>query len=50
MKGLVTYGYSLRQIGLHWVVFLLVAYQWFTGDDIPHVPNKRAGGQGDAQK
>jgi cytochrome b561 len=24
-------GYSLRQIALHWVVFLLVAYQWFTG-------------------
>ncbi len=27
-----TNGYSARQIGLHWIVFLLVAYQWFTGD------------------
>ena len=25
-------GYSARQIGLHWLVFALVAYQWFTGD------------------
>ena len=28
----VSIGYSVRQIGLHWLVFLLVAYQWFTGD------------------
>ena len=28
----VSIGYSARQIGLHWLVFLLVAYQWFTGD------------------
>ena len=27
-------GYSVRQIGLHWLVFVLVAYQWFTGDDM----------------
>jgi cytochrome b561 len=32
--GVLTKGYSLRQIGLHWVVFVLVAYQWFTGDDM----------------
>lgn len=25
-------GYSARQIGLHWLVFVLAAYQWFTGD------------------
>ncbi len=29
---MVTSGYSARQIGLHWLVFVLVAYQWFTGD------------------
>ena len=25
-------GYSLRQIALHWLVALLVVYQWFTGN------------------
>ena len=44
MKGLVTYGYSLRQIGLHWVVFLLVAYQWFTGDDMADLFEAAHGG------
>ncbi|RBP15482.1 cytochrome b561 [Roseiarcus fermentans] len=28
----VSSGYSFRQIALHWLVFVLVAYQWFTGD------------------
>lgn len=44
MKGLVTYGYSLRQIGLHWVVFLLVAYQWFTGDNMADLFEAAHGG------
>ncbi len=29
---MVAKGYSVRQIGLHWLVFALVAYQWLTGN------------------
>ena len=28
MMARTSIGYSARQIGLHWLVFLLVAYQW----------------------
>lgn len=31
---MVSEGYSARQIALHWIVFVLVAFQWFTGDDM----------------
>jgi cytochrome b561 len=31
---MVSKGYSARQIALHWVVFALVAFQWFTGGDM----------------
>ena len=40
----VTNGYSARQIGLHWLVFLLVAYQWFTGDDMSDLFEAAHGG------
>jgi cytochrome b561 len=29
---MVSIGYSVRQIALHWLVFVLVAFQFFTGD------------------
>ncbi len=31
---MVSVGYSARQIALHWVVFVLVAFQFFTGDNM----------------
>ena len=37
-------GYSARQIGLHWLVFVLVAYQWFTGDDMTDIFHAAHGG------
>jgi cytochrome b561 len=40
-----TSGYSLRQIGLHWLVFVLVAYQWFTGDDMTQLFRAAHGGR-----
>lgn len=41
---MMTNGYSLRQIGLHWVVFALVAYQWFTGDNMTDLFKAAHGG------
>jgi cytochrome b561 len=40
-----TKGYSLRQIGLHWLVFGLVAYQWFTGDNMTELFRAAHGGR-----
>ena len=31
---MVSKGYSARQIALHWIVLVLVAFQWFTGNDM----------------
>jgi len=41
----VTNGYSARQIGLHWLVFILVAYQWFTGDNMTDLFRAAHGGR-----
>ena len=38
-------GYSVQQIGLHWLVFLLVAYQWFTGDFMTDLFHAAHGGR-----
>ncbi len=43
--AVVSYGYSLRQIGLHWLVLALVAYQWFTGDDMTDLFSAAHGGR-----
>ena len=40
-----TNGYSARQIWLHWIVFLLVAYQWFTGDNMTNLFRAAHGGE-----
>ncbi len=40
-----TSGYSERQIGLHWFVFALVGYQWFTGDDMAQLFRAAHGGR-----
>jgi cytochrome b561 len=34
---MVSVGYSARQIALHWIVFVLVAFQYFTGGDMTHL-------------
>ena len=39
-----TNGYSARQIGLHWLVFALVAYQWLTGDNMTDLFRAAHGG------
>jgi cytochrome b561 len=37
-------GYSWRQIALHWIVFVLVAFQFVTGDDMTHLFRAAHGG------
>ncbi len=37
-------GYSGRQIGLHWLAFALVAYQWFTGGNMTDLFRAAHGG------
>ena len=41
---MVSTGYSARQIALHWIVFVLVAYQWFTGDHMTQLFKAAHGG------
>jgi cytochrome b561 len=42
---MVSVGYSARQIGLHWIVFVLVAFQYFTGGDMTHLFRAAHGGR-----
>ena len=42
---MVSTGYSTRQIALHWIVFVLVAFQWFTGDDMTDLFRAAHGGR-----
>lgn len=44
-KTMIANGYSMRQIGLHWLVLVLVAYQWFTGDDMTDLFRAAHGGK-----
>jgi cytochrome b561 len=41
---MVSNGYSGRQIALHWIVFVLVALQWFIGDDMTRLFRAAHGG------
>ncbi len=34
---MVSKGYSARQIGLHWLVFVIVAFQFLMGDNMTHL-------------
>jgi cytochrome b561 len=34
---MVSVGYSARQIALHWIVFVLVGFQYFTGGNMTHL-------------
>lgn len=45
MMARTSIGYSARQIGLHWLVFVLVAYQWFTGDNMTDLFRAGHGGR-----
>jgi cytochrome b561 len=38
-------GYSVRQIVLHWIVFVLVAFQFFTGDNMTDLFRAAHGGR-----
>ena len=38
-------GYSLRQIALHWIVFVLVAFQFVMGDNMTHLFRAAHGGR-----
>jgi len=42
---MISTGYSLRQIALHWIVFVLVAFQFFTGDNMAHLFRASHGGR-----
>ena len=42
---MISTGYSLRQIALHWVVFILVAFQFFTGDNMANLFRASHGGR-----
>ena len=42
---MVSAGYSVRQIGLHWIVFALVAFQFFTGDTMTDLFRAAHGGK-----
>jgi len=42
---MVVAGYSLRQIALHWIVFVLVAFQFFTGDNMADLFRAAHGGR-----
>lgn len=42
---MVSAGYSVRQIGLHWIVFAFVAFQFFTGDNMSHLFRAAHGGK-----
>ena len=42
---MVSVGYSARQIALHWIVFVLVAFQYFTGGDMTHLFRAAHGGR-----
>jgi len=37
-------SYSARQIALHWIVFILVAFQFMTGDNMTHLFRAAHGG------
>jgi cytochrome b561 len=41
---MVSKGYNGRQIALHWIVFVLVAFQWFIGDDMTRLFRAAHGG------
>jgi cytochrome b561 len=42
---MVSVGYSARQIALHWIVFVLVAFQYVTGGDMTHLFRAAHGGR-----
>ncbi len=42
---MVSVGYSFRQIALHWIVFLLIAFQFFTGDNMTDLFRAAHGGR-----
>jgi len=42
---MVSVGYSARQIALHWIVFVLVAFQWFTGGGMTELFRAAHGGR-----
>ena len=42
---MVSRGYSARQIALHWIAFVLVAFQWFAGDDMTRLFGAAHGGR-----
>jgi cytochrome b561 len=42
---MVSAGYSARQIALHWIVFVLVAFQYFMGSDMTHLFRAAHGGR-----
>ena len=41
---MVSAGYSVRQIALHWIVFVLVAFQYFLGGNMTHLFRAAHGG------
>ena len=45
-SGFAPQGYRASQIALHWIVFLLVAFLFFTGDNMTHAFNalRKSGG------
>jgi cytochrome b561 len=42
---MVSVGYSARQIALHWIVFVLVAFQFVMGDNMTHLFRAAHGGR-----
>jgi cytochrome b561 len=42
---MVSAGYSARQIALHWIVFVLVAFQFVIGDNMTHLFRAAHGGR-----
>ena len=42
---MVSKGSSARQIALHWIAFVLVAFQWFAGDDMTRLFRVAHGGR-----
>ncbi len=42
---MVSVGYSVRQVALHWIVFALVAFQFFAGDNMTHLFRAAHGGK-----
>ncbi len=42
---MVSKGYSAREIALHWIAFVLVAFQWFAGDDMTRLFRAAHGGR-----